>query len=105
MFEPVYVSRDSNYQVTVTVVPAHIGIVKIEGCHQFEPAIKDSDGDYGYGKEAKYIAQATCRRKYGDVPEEGEAYLVEEGRKYINWTRVDEDMYLLDTQGNIVKEN
>ncbi len=106
MFEPVFVTRDSNANF-ITVVPAHVGIVKVEGCYQFFCAIKDEDGEYGYNYDdnEKAIARSTCRRRYGSVPKKGEAYLVEEGRKHINWTRVDEEMYLLDREGNIVKED
>lgn len=95
--------RDYNID-EVDVIPAHVGIVKLEGCHYFVPAGKDKGGYYGCG-ESECITSAICLERYGSVPKEGEAYLVEEGRKYINWTRVDEDMYLLDNQGNIVKED
>ncbi len=105
MFEPVFVSRNSDYAYYVKVVPAHIGIVKINGCYQFEAAVKDEDGDYGFDDEFELIVKSTCRQRYGAVPKLGEAYLVEEGRIYIHWTRVDEDMYLLDSQGNIIKED
>ena len=109
MFEPVYIAKDEfqNCEIdTVVVISARVGIVKLEGCYHFAPAIKNAGGNYGYEEQhTEYISSATCRRRYGAVPKEGEAYLVEEGRKYINWTRVDEDMYLLDDQGNIVKED
>ncbi len=109
MFKAVYVTKMKfhDYNIDgVDVIPAHVGIVKLKGCHYFIPAVKDKDGCYESDEQhVSTITSATCRRRYGAVPKEGEAYLVEEGRKHINWTRVDEDMYLLDIQGNIVKEN
>lgn len=109
MFEPVYITRDTIGMIKVQINPAYIGIVKIAGCVQFEPAIKGVFNCYGgshnHGKAGvAFITLATCRKKYGSIPAQGEAWLVEEGRKYINWTQVDHEMYLLDEKGNIVKE-
>ncbi len=107
-FEPVYVSRATFDRKFILVVPAHIGIVKLGGCYYFAPAVKTSDGEYWYllyekvgGEE---ISLSTCRRRYGSIPASGEAWLVEEGNKYINWTREDQNMHLLDEKGKIVKE-
>ncbi len=104
MFEPVYVCR-STIGDSIIIVPARIGIVKVEGCVQFFCAIKDKYGDYGtiyeYSKEA-YISVRECRARYSSVPPRNTAWLVEEGRKYINWTRVDLDMHLLNADGSIV---
>ena len=106
MFESVYVCR-STVGDSIVIVPAKIGIVKLEGCVQFFCAIKDKYGDYGAiyeeSKEA-YISVQECRTRYSSFPPRNTAWLVEEGRKYINWTRVDHTMHLLDRKGNIVKE-
>ncbi len=104
MFESVFVCR-STVGDSIVIVPAKIGIVKLEGCVQFVCAIKDKYGDYGAiyeeSKEA-YISVQECRARYSSFPPRNTAWLVEEGRKYINWTRVDQDMHLLNTDGSIV---
>ena len=106
MFEPVFISRDTEQIRFVTIVPARIGIVKIKGCLQFVAAIKDVDGEYGYvtdsTKEKNSTTLPECKRLYGSVPNREEAWLVEEGRKYINWLRVDQDLHLLNADGSIV---
>ena len=105
MFKPVYVTRDtsSNY---VKVIPAHVGIIKLQGCVEFYPARK-WQGAYGYssayGVGGEKICLATCHTRYSGIPKQGEAWLVEDGRKYITWTRVDKDMYILDSYGNIIE--
>ena len=108
MFESVYVCRDTGQYSNIVIAPAHIGIVKLEGCYMFRCAIKDTNGDYGNiydgEKEDWTIRAERCREKYSSVPKNGEAWLVEEGRKYINWTRVDLDMHLLNADGSIVKK-
>ena len=103
MFESVYVCRATQGNC-ITVVPASIGIVKVEGCVQFFCAIKDNYSDYGSiyddGKET-YISPQKCRAEYSSVPPKGTAWLVEESRKYINWTRVDHNIHLLNADGSI----
>ena len=107
MFESVYVCRDTEQDFHVTIVPAWVGIVKITGCVEFYAAIKKRHGKYGSAFddniEDNNTTLAECRRKYDSVPEKGEAWLVEEGRKFINWTRVDHNMHLLNADGSIVK--
>ena len=104
MFESVYVCR-STVGDSIVIVPAKIGIVKLEGCVQFFCAIKDKYGDYGAiyeeSKEA-YISVRECRTRYSSFPPRNTAWLVEEGRKYINWTRIDQEMHLLNADGSIV---
>jgi len=51
------------------------------------------------------ISEKTCLRRYGSVPEPGEAWLVTEGRKYINWDRVDQNMFLLNEDGSYHKDD
>ena len=105
MFESVYVCRNTNGSL-ITIVPARIGIVKLKGCVQFFCAIKNSDGKYGYIYDTSgedYVPHKLCRDMYSSVPPDGTAWLVEEGRKYINWTQVDQNMHLLNADGSIVK--
>ncbi len=110
MFEPVYITRDTCcMKEYAQIIPAHIGIVKLKGCVRFEPAIKNAAHFYGgfvnrNKAGATFMKLFACRRKYGSIPAKGEAWLVEEGRKYINWTQVDQDLHLLDEKGKIVKE-
>ncbi len=102
MFEPVFVTMDTYEVDYAEVTPARIGIVKIQGCVAYYTARK-SCGYYIPPRES--ISFKECRERYSSVPKAGEAWLVEEGRKYINWTRVDHNMPLLDYKGNIVKED
>ena len=102
MFEPVYVCRDSVYDM-ILVIPARIGIVKIKGCVQFYRA-KKLYGGYTNWEADVWISQAECRKRYSSVPDNGTAHLVEEGRKFINWTRVDHNLHLLNVNGSIVKQ-
>ncbi len=114
MFEPVYVSRDSHalyyhgmFHDGIDVTPAKIGIVKLAGCIFFVPAIVDVCGRYNFvgGACVERISLPTCQERYGSVPEPGEAWLVTEGRKYINWDREDQNMFLLNSDGSFYKEN
>ena len=103
MFESVYVCRDT-YCSKALIIPADIGIVKLEGCVAFYPATK-IDGDYGNENDCdEWISYPACRGRYGAIPSKGTAWLVEEGRKYINWTRVDHNLHLLNANGSIVKQ-
>ena len=104
MFEPIYVCRGTYYNQSVMVVLAKIGIVKLTGCCFFIPALKKR-GDYGSSSRSEIICLATCRKRYGSIPKIEEAWLVEEGRKYINWTRVDQNLHLLNEDGSIVKQS
>ncbi len=103
MFKPVYVCRGSA-DWRVLVIPADVGIVKIQGCCFFALATKDEEGDYGFTPQSitgeRWISAHTCRERYGSVPDSDEAWLVEEGYKYINWTRVDKNMALLNYDGS-----
>ena len=102
MFESVYVCRDSVYNM-ILVIPARVGIVKIQGCVQYYAAIKNKQGEFDYEHKCDvWLALEECKRKYSSYPDYGTAWLVEEGRKYINWTRVDQDMHLLNADGSIV---
>ena len=53
-----------------------------------------------------FKAVCVCRSSFDcSLPEKCEAWLVEEGRKYINWTRVDQNLHLMDyVTGKIIKE-
>lgn len=106
-FEPIFVCRDSFAIGRVRIFPARVGIVKLEGCHYFAAALKGDNGEYGYTcvEGQDHITLSACHRRYGSVPAKGEAWLVEEGRKHINWERVDHNMYLLEEDGTIIKEN
>ena len=106
MFKPVYVTRDTVQSNFVSVIPANVGIVKVEGCVVYWPAIKADNGRYGgvfCEVGARNISLSTCRRRYSGVPKQGEAWLVEEKRNHILWTRVDEDLHLLDKFGKIIE--
>ncbi len=115
MFEPVYVSRDSRalfinnmFHDCIDVIPAKIGIVKLAGCVFFMPAIKDDCGKYNapdLDEHFEQISLSTCQKRYGSVPEPGEAWLVTEGRKFINWEREDQNMFLLNKDGSLYKED
>ena len=105
MFESVYVCRASynkGCEWCIDVFPAHIGIVKKAGCCYFASANNYKKND-GYGKPTERISKSQCRQQYSSVPPAGTAWLVEEGRKYINWTRVDHNMHLLNPDGSITK--
>jgi len=111
MFEPVFVCR-ATYQdydcARIMVVPATVGIVKLQGCHYFAAAVKDEDGEYGFRNiesGAEHIAQVACKKRYSSVPKPGEAWLVTEGRKCINWNRADQNMFLLNDDGSLYKED
>ena len=105
MFE-VYITRDTNQEGYVTITPANVGIVKVDGCVIYWPAVKAYNGRYGgvfCEVGAKNISLSTCRRRYSGIPKQSEAWLVEEKHDHILWTRVDEDLYLLNIEGNIIK--
>ncbi len=119
MFEPVYVvqgSKDSGISGMVYVIPASMGIVKLKGCQWFVPAVK-RDGLYARGiihcdypgvklycdSYGSVPDLAICRERYASIPEPGTAWLVEEGTKYINWTRIDLNLHLLNEDGSICK--
>ena len=103
MFTSVFVTR-TTFTYYVRVFPADIGIVKKVGCVYFASAL-DYRENAGYGCPSEQISLIECEAKYDSVPERGEAWLVEEGRKYIHWTRVDHNMHLLDNKGDIIKGN
>ncbi len=128
MFEPVYVCRAS-FDSLVHVIPAKTGIVKVVGCHYFCPAVKlfheelgeiyvyaGQEGDSLYGSDISWlgdeahrdryeISLAECQKRYSSIPKPGEAWLVTEGRKYINWDRADQNMFLLNEDGSFYKED
>ena len=102
----VYVTRDTVQSNFVSVIPANVGIVKVDGCVIYWPAVKADNGRYGgvfCEVGARNISLSTCRRRYSGVPKQGEAWLIEEGREYINWTRVDEELYRVNIKGNIIE--
>ena len=104
MFEPVYVTRATFDRLMVRIIPANIGIVKLYGCCYFAAAIKDKGrlNSPLCDPHEENIYLKECEKRYSSVPAEGEAWLVEEGRKYINWTRVDHNLHLLNADGSIV---
>ena len=112
MFESVYVCKSTFDHNFIVVVPADIGIVKLKGCLFFAAAEKGTHGRRyggkdGYGTPHKSyvsITNSRCEQVYSSVPAKGEAWLVEEGRKYINWTRVDHNLHLLNADGSIVEK-
>lgn len=104
MFKPVFVSKDTetiSRLATIDVTPFKLGIVKVKGCVQYFTRKKRNGRFTTKGMEA--ITKQECKKRYGSVPGRGSAWLVEEGRKYINWTQVDQDMPLMDDRGNRVK--
>jgi len=114
MFEPVYLVRGTlPLSAVIFAVPAKTGIVSLAGaCHWFAPAIKDADGYYGQhpvdcpGVEVYSTTRGfdACRKKYGDIPGVGEAWLVQERKGYISWDREDQNMFLLNWDGSYHKE-
>jgi len=122
MFKPVYVCRATYDANHVQIIPAELGIVKVYGCYFFTVAKKTRNSTFAESfltaiyrelhmwnskllpKGCHEICPRTCKRRYGTIPKRGEAYLVEEKRDHILWTRVDEDLHLLTEYGNIIKE-
>lgn len=86
------------------------GIIKIKRCVQYYSA-ETKTGVHIFNqhpnvKLAGRIGELTkrqCRAKFGDFPEAGEAYLVEEHREYWQWTRIDHNMSLCDARGRAIK--
>ncbi len=115
MFEPMYLVQGTHAMAAlVFAIPAEIGIVKLDGCHWFAPATKDRDGNYGGGVGWRSVKRyslasdgdiAKCKEKYGDIPGVGEAWLVEETKIEIKWTRVDHNLALLFPSGRYAKKD
>jgi len=118
MLQPVYVCRDSETMAyglfsllpvgPVVVVPANVGIMKLAGCVHFVSASKPGPSD-SYNRfsltNMESISLAECEERYSSVPKPGEAWLVTEGRKYINWERVDQNMFLLNDDGSYHRDD
>ena len=108
MNDAVYITRDkwSNFAV---IWKAKIGIVKrvtyeTIGVTFWSGGVLKS-GAFGCLKG--HIAELTkkdCIAKYGGYLREGTAYLVEKKRYGFLWTRVDQDLYLLDENFKIAEE-
>lgn len=109
MKKTVYITRDT-YQIGCDIWDAGIGIVKLEGCVQFESAAQYQKGFWNtfnyYVGRLGMLLQQVCERKYGSFPDCGEAWLVEDKGSYWLWTRVDHNMFLLESQtGKIIKDS
>lgn len=113
MFEPVFVTRNSYMNSDggqpIEVIPSSVGIVKVYGCHQFFVAVKGANGLYGGCRPAEhgleYISVDVCKKRYGSIPEPGEAWLVQERKDYISWDREDQNMFLLNENGSYCKND
>ncbi len=107
MKDSVFVTRNT-YSSMVEVWDAGIGIVKMEGCVHFESGEVLEKRHQKIRAWKRYYLQKTgrkfycslndCLMRYKDIPEAGEAWLVEDKGRYWLWTRVDQDMALLSEQ-------
>ena len=104
----VYVTRNT-YENCVGVWDAEIGIVKEKGCVAYRSAAQITRrGWVGWNWVEGYeitLTRRQCIAKYGDYPDEGEAWLVEDKGKSWKWTHVDPDMHLLNgNTGKIIRK-
>ena len=105
----VYVTRDTD-NTFAEVWVAEIGIVKTKGCVRYESAAQITKkgwmGNNWLSSLIETLTKQQCFDKYGDYPDEGEAWLVEdEGNRWHKWTHTDPDMLLLDSvTGKIIRE-
>lgn len=89
----IYVTRDTGTTLVKVWVAS---ITKVEGC----VAYADCNGASWTYRFLHLLGG--CKRKYGDYPAEGEAWLVRGTKHYWMWTRVDNKMALLDTNGTAI---
>ena len=101
MRKPVYITRDTDSS-SVEVWRPEIGIIKVEGCVQYFSGAAIVAGGImekaAFKGQIEKIDRVTCEEKFGSIPEPGAAYYVEEKATIWAWTRIDDNMNLLDRE-------
>lgn len=81
MLKPLLITRDTEFTI-VDIWKPESGVRKTEGC-----TIYQSPSNPGCAIDSVYLNE--CKKKYGAIPRAGEAWLVEEKKNHILWTRYD----------------
>lgn len=101
MRKPVYITRDTESS-NVEVWRTNPGIMKVKGCVQYfsgaAVANGNIDGETAFKGRIEAVNPDVCEKKFGSTPEPGAAYYVEEKATMWAWTRIDDNMNLLDRE-------
>jgi hypothetical protein len=108
--KPVYITRNTDSRA-VAIWDTEIGIAKFEGCVEYysgntiQANRKFNICERWDNGLLSCLCSYDCIKEFGSFPGRGEAWLVEERKNDILWTRVDHNMHLLSPKtGEIIEE-